>query len=389
MSGQPVPSPLSPAKLAYSGSPFPYTGVETIPSDFPVVMLQIPFALTAMGSPTIADGQFVGQRLLVMIDPNSAGDLVYFAIHPLLSPTVQPVLSPIALHRYGGPGNYAEQVEWVWDGMAWQLVAVFNPSQAPLSTMGQLYDVLSYYRANSTAMSAAPLILGGEHVAVDPVGSVSLDVLGPFNQGASILRVELTTASLVLNGTPTFIQSSHPLQHGQLLLVYLEDLGNDFTLSLVDFNIQPTGLQLFTPGVVLQPRESLLLRWNDNVSRWVEVFRSAPRATRFFAMTGDPSMGAASFDFLQLADIKLSVITGDLTLAGVPSLVPGVDGHELTIWMDPLSPFSLILNDISVDPNSALRLATGSVTLNNGESISLRYHQDTAVWYEFNRTELV
>lgn len=371
MSGQPVPSPIPPSKLAYSGTPFVITtGSETVPTDFPVVVLSFTGNFSMGGTPALAPGLYIGQRLLTLPASGATGYLEW-VIHA--GGVEKPVLSPIIQNAYGV--NYAEAIDWVWDGTGWGLVSVFHPGQVTIDG-----DTITGDIPGANAITANGPLTAGTTFITAVVSVVDPNPVNTVTIALSHVDITLTTGPITLGGTPNL---SPGATEGQLLY-----LGNSpastFDLKLEGEIFLPGGgLFLHTPKLTLKPGDLVVLKWWGTA--WREVGRSVQAPTVAPSLVDGPGLSLPPE-----AETLLVEVSSTETL-GSPNIINGDwDNQEVFIQSDPdLSVANVTLEDESVNATSQLRLATGSLVLTPGSSLKVRWNAATSKWYEIHRTVLV
>lgn len=382
MSGNPVPSPISRAAGLYSGAPTTLTtGLETVPSDYAVAMLQFTGSISMGGATSIAPGTYLGQRLLTMPTNSSSGSVTW-VIHGA-SPEA-PILSPIRQSAYGA--SYCEVIEWVWDGSRWNLVSVFNPNQSPI-----IADNIS-----GNLVGIGSLALGNSFLPTSVGFPITYDI-----SSVSRLEFQLTAVDLDYASTPLVDHGGFSIPDGKLVHVINAAGGppnDDSAIYLYDDAIQPgSGLQLATPKLTLRKGEWVLLAYHTGWTEtgWYELARSRQDAVRDFLNPVGPFI---SFDFRGASTLRFRFTAGTtFNLASVtPSfsdatVAPFYDGQELLIINHPNGHAASVvqLDDEGTTAGVLVRLATATVNLTPGDSIRLRYDLTTLTWYEVHRALLV
>ncbi len=411
MSGQPVPSPIPPAKLAYSGSPFVIaTGLETIPCDFPFVLLKNNTGnVIYMGgtNPAIAPGQYIGQRVITQIDPTGNAGVGFVITGPGL---VQPIVSATVLNFYGG--GYNESMEWVWNGSNWLNVsaAATNPLQnnLPPTANFNTVDVSGVATANLLSVGQALRSMGSVNWETSNViGNPGIFTTNIPPGGATRLHIQGTNpiGDIVFQGTPFLNQpapwpsEAFPME-GYFHTIYNEPLGFPF---LVTFTFQDesllafSGFKLNTPKVTLLPGDRLHLQWiGSNGGFWQEIGRSLKQFGLQYDFTSQfdqplDSHGAEIFNLNLDTIFSDNIAQANQFPTHLSPLNPGwvYDGKEMLIQNISTGAYNLHFSDEGTLANSRVRLTTATITLKPGDTLRLRYSVAKTAWCEVHRSILV
>lgn len=360
MSGQPVPSPLDPAQLSYSGTPFAIsTGTETIPSDYRMVVLHNSGVGTPMaGTPVIADGKYVGQRLLMMMD--EASDALEFTNGGQGNTFQIPFDFTLQTSEYGGSPAYPafqNCVEMVWMGDRWQLAGF--PVSPTLQTAAQLPQIIS--SGVFSMNSSLPLNNADPTVTID-------------NRSGYAAYFTQTGGDANYTAVPTIgVANAQGME-----LYFLNTLASDSNITFQDNSVlSGSNLFLSTPTVTLAPGDSITFRQTGLVPSgdgWFEMSRSVkPKKSAQTDPDAATTLPAASL-FITL--------TGDVTMTAVATIAPGQDGQEIVLLNLPASTNAITLQDESTLGGSTLQLATGTVVLNPKDMLTLYYDAGTGFWFE-------
>ncbi len=372
MSGQPTPSPV-PAQIPYGGSPFVVTtGAETIPSNFPVVLLKVNTpSLTMHGTPVIANGTTVGQRLLIVLaEPSEAVGFTNGGIGSTFQVFGTWGLEATA---YGGMPNYPaaqSAMELVWVGDAWQLVGF------PTATGIQVEA------ATPNLHTDGHFALAGDTAITDPNPATTMTVT------AVVQAIDLTAADTVMTAVPTIDTS--PAFDGEFVMIYMvPDAG--FRLTLQDESVLGgSGLRLKTPTVVLMANDFLMLRWSNIQSVWIEVCRASRGEAAGAGNTSGQAVNTG--DSLAIGLVRTLVVTlpGGNASLGTPNVALGnADGQEVLVVVDPAAGANMTILDENTTPGAGVRLSATSHVLTPGSSVRLRYNAGNTTWYETGVTILV
>lgn len=385
MSGQPVPSPISPAQLSYSGTPFDVVdGSETIPSDYAVVILNVTNGgLTMHGSPVIADGKYVGQRLLISLaEPSNA---VTFQGASDNASTLQFLFrnpQVLTASTYGGGDYPAPQgsLELVWLGDRWQ--AAGFPVAQTLQTQAAI-DACSF-----------PGIFAPEaqtdHTWTDL--SHQADTL-VANGDSFAHNFILSGIPIPMIGTPAI---DFAAASGEFILITNDPTSSVSIMFKDDAVLAGTALHLKTPYVDLLPGDALLLR-SPPSGGWYEVartLRSESGSTTFECEGGDTLDNGTggvsdivnSFSFGRTLYVTFNSV--DVT-AGSPSIQNAlIDGQELVVMVNPAAANTLTINDDNASPGTNVRLSTTSIVLTAGSSLTVKWNAAATKWFEIARSIL-
>lgn len=385
MSGQPVPSPVSPAQRAYSGTPFDVVdGSETIPSDFENVILNVTNGgLTMHGTPIVADGKYVGQRLMITLaEPSNAVSFVGASDNTSTFQMTVRRSQVLIASTYGGGDYPAPQgsLELIWWGDRWQ--AVGFTGGPVVQTNAELDDV------TFTGSFAAQAQLN--------------HTWDPGNQSETLLANNTVFAhNFILNTAPVPMISTPAIEaagsSGQFIL-----LTNDPTSTCAikyrdDADLPGSALHLKTPVISLGPGDTLLL-YSPPDGGWYEIcrtIRSEAGSTTFDCVGGDTlDMGTGGVsdivtDFSFASTLYVTLSGGSTTL-GAPNVVNGLfNGQELVIMVDPADPSSPTFTDDNTSPGSNVRLSTTTFSPAAGSSLTLKWNVAAGKWFEIARTALV
>jgi hypothetical protein len=361
---------------AYSGSPFLVTAAGlTIPSNYELVVLKSTIGDVVMtGTPLIQAGTTIGQRLTLLMASDSTGSIDIGTDATFKPTSLYPGTGIVRLiHDENGLGIH-QAIQLVWGpGPAWR-----QTSFQVEATLRQDIDSVSVIAANLN--NTGQISLSGPQTFTDPLDSDIFNVQTPIP--TSQVDIELTTADLVLTGTPNFTAS----QYG---LFWLKNSStSSFNLTIQDESILVgSNLKLRSATVTLKPSEAILFR-GDTGGVWVEMARAVVRER---IQTLDV-LTATTLAIGNNVDTMMITLSGGSATPTTPAFSSALtldDGHEILVMVDPAETNSLTLEDEGTTAGSALRLSATSLVLTPGSSVKLRWNATAAKWFEVAKTILV
>jgi len=347
------------------------SATDTIPSDTQIVRLISSIGdVTLTGTPTIAAGQYEGQRLITILDTTSTGDIT-FANIPSCGYAI--ISSPNTLTFVAG--NPQEAMEWVWVQGLWKSVS--TPAQNSLK-VNIIPENILFGVIPDIAIASREL---GFHTTLltDPSSSVSVSA------DKSLINIDLTGGDIEFTATPTLSATFTAFTVHQIVLIRnISTSGYHITLQ---DNSLLAGSDLFlaTPKCILRENDWIQLVYDRDNDVWIESSRSRVHRQEISpTLSGASSLDPRGADTLRL--ILSAAASGD-----TPTIISGYgyENQELTLWNDPANADSFTIEDEGTTPGTNLRLSATSLVLTPGSSVKLRYDATSTKWYEVSHTILV
>lgn len=296
---------------AYSGSPLTITSdSQTIQPDYQFILLTSSVDRLLNGVPTIADGHFVGQRVVIGMADSSGGHSITF--QNAAGSNVVPIGSSLALVNFGS--GFGEMVEFIWNGSEWNQVS--TPSQNAIRSTE--FD-LSQNVAGDVSMPSA-VYFKNVFTASNPG---STEIFGSDNCFQFLLLMQ--TSDVTFTHTPTITNAING--DGALMLVR-NDVSSTFNATFQDESmLAGSNLRLNTSTLTLAPGDLVLFMFL--AGDWKEITRSVKGWSVWTDISLLNGTGQLQYRWNGLGDVE---VRGQVLFTGYSK------GTPLAVALMPIAP---------------------------------------------------